>query len=332
MKKQVLVSIIIPVYKVENWIEGCLLSVCNQTYENIECIIVNDATPDKSMDIVESILKNYTGSIRFKIITHELNRGLSAARNSGVKAATGDYLFFLDSDDKLYSADVVSIFEVYLQKYGNVDFLVGGFDLIGNTTSFKVPTLQEKVYNSKEDILISYLDCQWYVMACGKMISRSFFIEKNMWFGEGLLHEDELFSFRLAVFASTMVIISEKVYSYYINECSITGNKKYRNYLDYLSVILQNYNLIKENKIILNNRRVVNNYFISVLYGFVYHVVKNKKLNAQEQKKLIIKCKVLAKKMDLDIPRGIKSYIEYVLLNSPYYMLTIFLKIHVSIG
>ena len=110
MKKQVLVSIIIPVYKVENWIEGCLLSVCNQTYENIECIIVNDATPDKSMDIVESILKNYTGSIRFKIITHELNRGLSAARNFCVKAATGDYLIFLDSDDKLYCGYGVSFF------------------------------------------------------------------------------------------------------------------------------------------------------------------------------------------------------------------------------
>ena len=87
-------SIIIPVYNVEKYIVNCLNSVANQLYDDIECIIVDDCSPDNSMIHVASFLEQYEGKIIFKIVTHEKNQGLSAARNSGVKIATGDYLFF----------------------------------------------------------------------------------------------------------------------------------------------------------------------------------------------------------------------------------------------
>ena len=89
------VSIIIPVYNVEQYIESCLYSVINQTYKGtLECIIVNDCTPDQSMEVVNRLLSVYQGNILFKIINHQENKGLSAARNSGVKIAKGDYLYF----------------------------------------------------------------------------------------------------------------------------------------------------------------------------------------------------------------------------------------------
>ena len=93
------VSIIIPVYQVSAYIERCLESVVNQTYTDIECIIVNDATQDDSIEKCEILIEKYDGPIHFRIIHHEINRGLSAARNTGTKAAKGAYLYYLDSDD-----------------------------------------------------------------------------------------------------------------------------------------------------------------------------------------------------------------------------------------
>lgn len=102
------ISIIVPIYNVEKYIKSCIDSIIQQDYPNIECIFVNDCTQDKSMIIVNNCLNKYKGSIEFKIINHENNLGLSAARNTGVKRSTGDYLYFLDSDDELYSTDSIS--------------------------------------------------------------------------------------------------------------------------------------------------------------------------------------------------------------------------------
>lgn len=94
------VSVIIPVYKVEKFIERCVRSVMNQSYtEEVECIVVDDGTPDQSMRIVERMVAGYEGPIRFKLLYHKCNRGLAAVRNTGLDAATGDYILHLDSDD-----------------------------------------------------------------------------------------------------------------------------------------------------------------------------------------------------------------------------------------
>lgn len=94
-----LVSIGIPVYHVEQFIEKCLLSVLNQTYSNIEIITVDDCGNDKSMDIVYDIQKHHPKGLHIKILKHEVNKGLGEARNTAIDNATGKYIFFLDSDD-----------------------------------------------------------------------------------------------------------------------------------------------------------------------------------------------------------------------------------------
>ena len=84
------VSIIIPVYNVSAYIERCIKSVINQTYYDIECIIVDDATPDDSITKCEQMIAAYDVPIRFSILHHQQNRGLSAARNTGTEVATGE--------------------------------------------------------------------------------------------------------------------------------------------------------------------------------------------------------------------------------------------------
>lgn len=97
MIKQPKISIIIPVYNVAEYITECLQSVIRQTYQGeIECIIVEDCGTDNSIAVAERLIAEYRGSIEFRILHHERNRGLSAARNTGTDAATGDYIYYLD--------------------------------------------------------------------------------------------------------------------------------------------------------------------------------------------------------------------------------------------
>ena len=89
------------------------MSVTNQTMtEGIECIIVDDCGPDNSMDIVRHFIDDYQGAISFHILKHEKNGGLSAARNTGIKAATGKYVYFLDSDDCLVPSAIETLISI----------------------------------------------------------------------------------------------------------------------------------------------------------------------------------------------------------------------------
>lgn len=94
------ISVVVPLYNVGSYVLRCLNSIINQTLvEEVECIIVNDCSTDKSLEIVNLRLSNYVGPISFHILHHEKNRGLAAARNTGLQAATGEYIIFIDSDD-----------------------------------------------------------------------------------------------------------------------------------------------------------------------------------------------------------------------------------------
>lgn len=98
-----MVSVIVPIYNVEAYISACLLSISKQTYKELEVILVDDCGTDRSMAIAEAFCKDYQGPIQFRIVKHTHNRGLSAARNTGIDAAEGEYISFLDSDDYIDS-------------------------------------------------------------------------------------------------------------------------------------------------------------------------------------------------------------------------------------
>ncbi len=100
------VSVLIPIYKVEAYVEQCLGSVLSQTYSNLEIILLDDASPDRSMEIVESLIKNENGH-SLRILKHSQNKGQAVVRRSLVEEARGEYLLFLDSDDYWTSQDVV---------------------------------------------------------------------------------------------------------------------------------------------------------------------------------------------------------------------------------
>ncbi|MEJ5268097.1 MAG: glycosyltransferase family 2 protein [Bacteroidales bacterium] len=212
------VSIIIPVYNVEPYIERCLLSVLNQTYNNIEIILIDDCGSDNSIDIAIELIKKYKAENRTKIIFHECNKGLSAARNSGINASTGEYIYFLDSDDEL-ALNCIELLIKSAIKY-RTDLVIGNYEIIGAKLSIGMPS--NNIF-SNDKILTSYQKGECYEMACNKLLKRELILKNNLYFKENLIHEDLLWSFMLTCFANSMSIVNAKTYFYYIRKDSITG-------------------------------------------------------------------------------------------------------------
>ena len=126
------VSIIIPVYNVEAYIEDCIASVMAQDYEQLEVLIVDDCTPDESISIVEKMISGYEGSHIYRIIRHAKNGGLSAARNSGLHEASGELIYFLDSDDYICERAISSLVKLYNQTQASV--VVGNLKIVDHQT------------------------------------------------------------------------------------------------------------------------------------------------------------------------------------------------------
>lgn len=260
-------SIIIPIYNVELYLESCLLSVLNQTDINdTEIILVDDCGTDNSMDIARKFVQEYADSYNIKIVSHLHNQGLSAARNTGIKHAKGEYVFFLDSDDEL-PVNTIKIFNNYLIQYGNADFFIGNYIVEGpfNGSILKNTKI---VYNNNDEIFNAYINNEWYVMACGKFINRLFLISNNLWFPVKRLHEDIFFSFNLALTSTKIVIIKQNVYIYKIRDNSITTNKKRKNYIDLYWIISQQIIELNKKTQFLTNTFIYN-YIIVVVFNFI---------------------------------------------------------------
>ena len=314
------VTIIIPVYNVSQYIEKCLLSVLNQSSTNFEVVIVDDCGFDNSMELVQAVLdKSNKNNISVKIIKHPQNKGLSAARNTGVQQATGDYLFFLDSDDELDLTTVEVFTDIYKEK-SCCDFYIADH-IICNTTKCQYnsqllkPT-PDVVTNG--EILASYIKGDWYIMAWGKFINRKFFLDSQLWFAEGKLHEDILFSYKLASSADTMYVIPKGLYIYNIRENSITTSKKYKNYVDIVWIIGE---ITKINK---NLPVKTNSYIISLLFGISLQISASK-LDKEQKRQLLLEIKNISHSFKVNEVISIYDRLKVVLISlSPMFQSALF--------
>ena len=219
------ISIIIPVYNVELYVEECLQSVANQTMtEGIECIIVDDRGQDNSAAIAKQYIDSYKGDIRFTFIQREKNGGLSAARNTGIEAATGEYVYFLDSDDEI-TPNCLEIMWSLVEKYGKVNLVQGAFfedeKYANSISNIKFPefcTCQAEI----KTFLLQYLGD--IVGAQSRLINLSFLKEHHLYFEEGIIHEDNLWTFFLSKYVRTMAYCDVCTYYHRYNPNSITGN------------------------------------------------------------------------------------------------------------
>ena len=216
------VSIIIPIYNVSQYVKRCINSVMSQTYKDIECILVNDCTPDNSIDLCEQLISDYTGPIQFKILHHKQNRGLSAARNTGTEAATGEYIYYLDSDDEITHDCIQTLMD---EAIANPSTEIVCADCIepydGPRRCFHI---KERTHLTNNNDIRFLLFCQEQsipVMAWNKLVRTSFLRENNISFEEGLLHEDVLWIYEVVLRIKNLILLSNKTYIYHLNNQSI---------------------------------------------------------------------------------------------------------------
>lgn len=238
------ITIVIPVYNVELYIQRCLESVISQ--ENIdysiECVIIDDCTPDNSMIIVYDIINNYKGTIIFSIVRHEQNKGLSEARNTGMKHAHGEFIMFLDSDDYLMPDSIAYMFNTS-KDYPSADIIMG------NVYEHKYSKTQ---YDYKEPILISggyevrkwLLTHEFAVSSWNRIFNRQFLINNKFFFEPNILHEDIPWSYKVYTKIQNVLLLPKVTYSYWYNQNSITStqhvtDKTVRSYVRGCQIMLE---------------------------------------------------------------------------------------------
>ena len=221
------ISIIVPVYNVEPYVEDCIRSVMRQTYDGpIECTVVDDCGTDNSMAVVERIIAEYTGPITFKVLHHEFNRGLSAARNTGIDSATGDYLFFLDSDDEITDDCIDKMMKPLLSE--SYDFVIG--DMIKVDSNYREMFTTAKLRLSDNTILRNeyitkgHSEIMWSVAAWNKLYSSDFIHRYQIRFYEGLIHEDVLWTFQIVCLAQSLYAVNSVTYFYKRRDASIMNS------------------------------------------------------------------------------------------------------------
>jgi glycosyltransferase involved in cell wall biosynthesis len=235
------VSIIIPVYNVASSIERCMDSVLCQTYPNIECILVDDCSPDDSAERIARKINTYRGGIAFKFIRHEQNKGLSGARNTGIEAATGDYLYFLDSDDEI-TDNCIEILAHLAYNHNHVDIVQGSSYVIEGQNFIPRYQLKKSLPEFSRDSawlrkkLLERKDIP--VTAWNKLINRHFLRSNKLCFREGIIHEDEHWTFFASKSIRSMAFCKTPTYRHYIHEGSImTSGASDRSIRDWLTII-----------------------------------------------------------------------------------------------
>lgn len=201
-------SIIIPIYQVEEYIEECLGSIIHQGVA-CEIILVDDCGTDQSMEIAQRFLADSPAGVTWQSLRHERNRGLSAARNTGMEVAKGDYILFVDSDDKLIDGALPALLTA--AQDSQADVIIGSIETNARHLAWNFKKVQSASGTEAREI---FLRRHLPQMAWGKLLSRSFLESHQMQFLEGLIHEDELWSMELFLNQPRTLIIPSLVYWY----------------------------------------------------------------------------------------------------------------------
>lgn len=220
-KKHELVSVIVPIYKVEDDLLDCVTSIQNQTHTNLEIILVDDGSPDKCGEICDALAKDDDRII----VIHKENGGLSSARNAGMQVMKGDYITFVDSDDVLEKKFVENLLKL-LHKY-QAEVAVCQNSVFTKTRGVvhlhSQDCIKEKCYDFSDAIKSMLYQKEFDVAAWGKLYRLDTL--KGVTFPEGLIHEDIPTTYKALLKCNKVAYTSEELYRYQIRENSIENEK-----------------------------------------------------------------------------------------------------------
>lgn len=269
MKDYPLISVVVPVYNISRLIERCVVSLINQTYRNLEIILVNDGSTDNSGAICDELSKR---DERIKVI-HKTNGGLSDARNCGIRNSTGDYISFVDGDDYV----VKDAYEKIAEKIIEFDPEV----VVANATKIdmdsqtgaslmKPKRIEGKLVKGIDYFAESIRDGTMAVCAWLSICRRDFLVGNNLFFKENILHEDTHWTLRMLLCAERLIYFDFKFYNYMVREGSImTAKDKTKNGIDIINTCYELEDLF--NKVSSRyHRRLINDYLLDLYLAAIY--------------------------------------------------------------
>ena len=254
------ISIIVPIYKVEDYLHRCIDSIINQTYSNLEIILVNDGSPDNCGVICEEYAKNDS---RIKVI-HKENGGLSDARNAGLKIATGDYIGFIDSDDWIHKDMYKILYDIIIKKE---------CDIVECNAIKTKSIISDKgiddTYNifryTKEDVIEALISEKIVKQTVwNKLYKRSCI--KNIFFEKGKVHEDEFWTYRVMNECNILIHVDINLYYYFQRDSSIMGNKYSLKRLDAIEGRYNRYLFIHNKYPKFSSQAKLNLFYICIYY------------------------------------------------------------------
>ena len=205
------VSILVPVFGAEQYIERCSRSLFAQSYPNLEYVFVDDCSPDRSLEVLRRVMDDYPERRdAVRIVSHAVNRGVAAARNTGLDHASGSFLFFVDSDDWL---DTDAILSLVLQQSKTDAGLVWGRRLVhGCKGEYLFP---EQVYESQEQMVLQMMQRTWDHFVTGRLVRRRVFDDHQLRWIEGLdIGEDRYMMSLLAYHVQGFTMVDDLIYHY----------------------------------------------------------------------------------------------------------------------
>lgn len=257
-----LFSFIVPVYHVEEYLPRCVESLINQTYTDIEIILVDDGGNDRCPELCDSYAQN---DKRIKVI-HKNNGGLSDARNAGINSATGDYIIFVDADDYI---SLTACEKFYKYACSNYDIIIGETVVKGGNIDLSHIKCGDEM-TGKEYLLAAYEQGKAPMAAWLNIYRRKFLIENKFQFKYGILHEDEQFTPRVFLKSQRVICTGIEFYYYIIRDNSITTKKdKRKNAKDLYETLCELEGMYRK----LDNERLKDLLLdsLSVKYMYMYH-------------------------------------------------------------
>jgi len=283
------VTLAMPVYNVEQYIERALLSALNQTFESLEFIVVDDKGTDNSMDIVRKIISHHPRGKEVRIIDHVVNQGLGATRNSAIQEARGEYLYFMDSDDEI-TADCIQVLYEKMKEMP-VDFVAGSSSTYGKKgNNIKNALYDNQLFEEKYSLAMYYFSGNPFpVQTWNKLYSLFFLRTNNISCIPYNLCEDNWFIFQVAIFSSSFRLIDSITYNYYLRDDSTVGiikNLNQRLANEYCGILEYKKNLLINNKV-ASECPYIFDHIVLFMYNCSIVIISSTLLNKVEKREYL---------------------------------------------
>lgn len=265
MKEDFKVSVIIPVYNSEKYIEKCLDSVLNQTYKNFEIIVINDGSKDNSKEILEKYAKNYPNIIRH---IEQENKGVAKTRNYGIQIAEGKYIAFIDNDDYIDNNYLETF--VNAAKKGDYDAVIGGYRRPNEDGK-----IIKELHLQNEEWSKFMIFAPW-----AKIYKKEYLLKNDITFLSNNIGEDVYFNVQALLISDKIKIIDYVGYNWFFNTKSVSNTtQKDLNKINVFYLLDNCYKVLKEKGVLENKHQLIEMYFIRYIVWYLLFTTKRAKYN-----------------------------------------------------